>query len=312
MPTLNKSTLLLIGAFAAIYIIWGSTYLFAAFAMDQLPPFFMAGSRYATAGVLLLLLTFGIGKYQRVTWLQFKNALFAGILMLGIGGGFVFWGLQYLDSGFTALVISGQPLLIVFMMWGLQGKRPSKQAYLGILLGMLGIYLLVTQKAIVTNPNQWTGTLFVFASMLSWAYGSLFVGKNDMPKPQMTNSALQMLIGGTLLVIGSFLFESPQNIDWSQINSTTYGAMLYLIIFGSIIAFSSFNYLLSKVSPEKVATSTYVNPIVALFLGWMFRAEVITTQSMIAAGIMLTGVFFINTKPEYSKKLLRRLKMARK
>jgi len=312
MPTLNKSTLLLIGAFAAIYIIWGSTYLFAAFAMDQLPPFFMAGSRYATAGVLLLLLTFGIGKYQRVTWLQFKNALFAGILMLGIGGGFVFWGLQYLDSGFTALVISGQPLLIVFMMWGLQGKRPSKQAYLGILLGMLGIYLLVTQKAIVTNPNQWTGTLFVFASMLSWAYGSLFVGKNDMPKPQMTNSALQMIIGGTLLVIGSFLFESPQNIDWSQINSTTYGAMLYLIIFGSIIAFSSFNYLLSKVSPEKVATSTYVNPIVALFLGWMFRAEVITTQSMIAAGIMLTGVFFINTKPEYSKKLLRRLKMARK
>jgi len=312
MPTLNKSTLLLIGAFAAIYIIWGSTFLFAAFAMDQLPPFFMAGTRYFIAGALLLLLTFSIGKYQPVTWLQFKNALFAGILMLGIGGGLVFWGLQYLDSGFTALVISGQPLLIVFMMWGLQGKRPSKQAYVGILLGMLGIYLLVTQKTIVTNPNQWTGILFVFASMLSWAYGSLFVGKEDMPKPQMTNSALQMLIGGTLLVIGSFLFESPQNIEWSQINSTTYGAMVYLIIFGSIIAFSSFNFLLSKVSPEKVATSTYVNPIVALFLGWMFRAEVITTQSMLAAGIMLTGVFFINTKPEYSKKLLRRLKMARK
>jgi len=312
MPTLNKSTLLIIGAFAAIYIIWGSTYLFAAFAMDQLPPFFMAGSRYGTAGVLLLILTFCIGKYQRVTWLQFKNAFFAGVLMLGIGGGFVFWGLQYLDSGFTALVISGQPLLVVFMMWGLQGKRPSKQAYLGILLGMLGIYLLVTQKTIVTNPNQWKGVLFVFTSMTAWGYGTLFIGKHDMPKPQMTNSALQMIIGGTLLLIGSLLFESPQNIDWSQINSTTYGAMLYLVIFGSIIAFSSFNFLLSKVSPEKVATSTYVNPIVALFLGWMFRAEIITGQSMFAAGIMLTGVFFINTKPEYSKKLLQRLKMARK
>ena len=309
MPTFNRSKLLIISSFAAIYIIWGSTYLFAAFAMDELPPFLMAGSRYGTAGLLLLTLTFLVKKNESMTQKQLLNTLFAGVLMLGVGGGFVFWGLQFIDSGFTALVISGQPLLILFMMWGIQGKKPHKQAYLGILLGMLGMYLLVSQKTLVANPNQWMGVLAIFVSMLSWGYGSLFLGTADMPKSKMMSSSIQMIVGGSFLLIVSGFLENPMQVNWLELQNVTYLAMIYLIIFGSIIAFSAFNFLLSEVSPDKVSTSTYVNPIVAMFLGWSFRDEIITSQSMLAAAIMLTGVFFINAKPEYSQKLLQRIRM---
>ena len=312
MPTFTKSTLLIIGAFAAIYIIWGSTYLFAAFAMEELPPFMMAGLRFAIAGTLLLLGAVAFGKYQPITRKQLLNGMFAGALMLGFGAGLVFWALQFIDTGFTALVISGQPLVIVFMMWALQGKKPHKQAYLGILLGMIGMYLLVNQSALITHSDQWIGILVVFLSMLSWGYGTLFVGQSDMPKPQAMNSAIQMITGGTILITASFIVENPGNINWTTLQPVTLLAMSYLVVFGSIIAFSSFNFLLSKVSPEKVATSTYVNPIVAMFLGWFFRNELITTQSMVAAAIMLTGVFFINAKPEYSKQLWRRFRLVGK
>lgn len=311
MPTINKSTLLIIGAFFSIYVIWGSTYLFAAFAMDELPPFYMAGTRYLSAGVILFLIALLLGKVQTITATQWRNVLFVGLLMLGMGGGFVFWALQYVDTGFTALVISGQPLLILFLMWSLEGKKPSKQAYLGIVLGMVGMYLLISQKSLITGPDQWKGILAIFTSMLAWGYGSLFLAKADMPKPQMANSSIQMIIGGGLLIVVSFFFEQPTDINLLGLTKTTYYALLYLIIFGSIIAFSAFNFLLTKVSPEKVSTSTYVNPVVALFLGWFFRNELITTQSIMAACIMLTGVFFINTKPEFTKKLLKRWRLAK-
>ena len=252
------------------------------------------------------------GKYQPITRKQLLNGMFAGVVMLGFGGGLVFWALQFIDTGFTALVISGQPLVIVFMMWALQGKKPHKQAYLGILLGMIGMYLLVNQSTLITHPDQWIGISVVFLSMLSWGYGTLFVGQADMPKPQAINSAIQMMTGGVVLVTASFIVEDPGSVNWTALQPMTLMAMSYLIVFGSIIAFSSFTFLLSKVSPEKVATSTYVNPIVAMFLGWFFRNELITTQSMLAAAIMLTGVFFINAKPEYSKQLWRRFRLAGK
>lgn len=303
MPQINKSLVLIISAFFAIYVIWGSTYLFTAFAMDELPPFYTAGSRYFMAGVLLLFITFLLGKLQSISRVQWKNSIFAGILMLGLGGGCVFWSLQYVDTGFTALVISGQPLLILFLMWALDGKKPTNQAYLGIVLGIIGIYLLISQKTLITGPDQWKGVVAIFISMISWGYGSLFIAKADLPKPQLANSSIQMIMGGGALLIVSAFVEQPFDINIFQLSTTTYSAMLYLIFFGSIIAFSAFNYLLTKVSPEKVATSTYVNPVVALFLGWFFRNELITNQSILAACIMLTGVFFINTKPEFTQKI---------
>jgi drug/metabolite transporter (DMT)-like permease len=142
------------------------------------------------------------------------------------------------------------------------------------------------------------GMLMIFACMLSWGYGSLFVGKADLPRNYFVNTGYQMLIGGIMMVITSLLLGEKWSypMEWSV---PVQYSMLLLIVFGSIVAFTSFNYLLKVVSPEKVATSTYVNPIIAMVLGWYFLEEQITVQSIIAAVILLTGVYFINTKRKF-------------
>ena len=165
----------------------------------------------------------------------------------------------------------------------------------GVLLGIIGIYLLVSQKQIITQEGAVLGMVVIFACMLSWAYGSLFVGKADLPPNYFVNTGYQMITAGiSMFVISLVLGEnwiSP--MQWSN---TVLWAMVLLIVFGSIVAFTAFNYLLQVVSPEKVATSSYVNPIIAMLLGWYFLHEEITTQSIIAAIVLLTGVYFINTK----------------
>jgi drug/metabolite transporter (DMT)-like permease len=168
-------------------------------------------------------------------------------------------------------------------------------SFVGVLFGFVGIYLLVSQKQIISQENSVIGMFMILACMISWAYGSLFVGKAELPKNFFINTGYQMLTGGIMLLIVSLLFGETWSLptDWS---SEVQLSMLLLVLFGSIVAFTSFNYLLKIVSPEKVATSTYVNPIVALFLGWYFLDEQITLQSIMAAVVLLTGVYFINTK----------------
>jgi drug/metabolite transporter (DMT)-like permease len=203
------------------------------------------------------------------------------------------------DSGFAALEISAQPLVVLLMMRVLQGKKIQPMSLVGVVLGIIGIYLLVSQKQIVSQENSIAGIIMIFVCMLSWGYGSLFVGKADLPANYFVNTAYQMFFAGIMLAISSLLFGEVWTTPdtWS---SKVQWSMILLILLGSIVAFTSFNYLLKVVSPEKVATSTYVNPIIALFLGWYFLNETITLQSLIAAAVLLTGVYFINT----SKKLL--------
>ena len=138
----------------------------------------------------------------------------------------------------------------------------------------------------------------ILGCMLSWAYGSLFVAKVELPKNFFVNTGYQMFSAGFILLIVSLFLGELWTLPTQWVLKTQF-SMLLLIVFGSIIAFTSFNYLLKKVSPEKVATSTYVNPIVALFLGWYFLNEQITGQSILAAVILLTGVYFINTKKTF-------------
>lgn len=305
----DNSILLIILSFAAVYIIWGSTYLFIAYTVESVPPFLLSTIRFCLASTLLFGLAGILKKYQTVTKKQILNAMFAGFLFLGCGTGGVAWALQFVDSGFTALVISGQPLLVVLMMWAIDNKRPAVQSFGGIFLGMIGMYLLVSQKELVAKPEQWKGIITIFGCMVAWGFGSIFVTKADLPKPQMANNAVQMMAGGIFLFCFSLFLENPLTFDFLAVPTHTWLALSYLIVFGAVVAFSAFNYLLTQVSPEKVATSTYVNPIIALTLGWYFRDELVTTQSIVAVAIMFTGVFFINSTPEQSKNLLRRFKL---
>lgn len=294
---MNKSPniTLIVLAFFSIYVIWGSTYLLNKIAVTELPPFMLASIRFIFAGILIFMICKLMGIGIGVTKKQLLNTTIAGFLFLTFGNGVVVWALKYVDSGFAALEISAQPLVVLLLMRMLEGKKIKTMSVIGVILGIIGIYLLVSQKQIISKEGSILGMIMIFACMLSWAYGSLFVAKADLPSNYFVNTGYQMFSGGIMLLLSSLLFGETWTMPDAWSGPVQY-SMILLIVFGSIVAFTSFNYLLKVVSPEKVATSTYVNPIIALLLGWYFLNEQITTQSVIAAIVLLTGVYFINTK----------------
>ena len=291
----SKNTLFIILAFFSIYVIWGSTYLLNKIAVSELPPFMLASIRFITAGILI----FGICKAMKIpisiSKKQLLNTTIAGFLFLAFGNGAMVWALKYVDTGLAALEVSALPLVVLIMMLVLQGKKIQPMSMIGVIFGIAGIYLLVSQKQILSQEGSILAMVVIFLCLISWAFGSLFVGNADLPKNYFVNTGYQMLTSGIILIGFSLGFDETWSspTEWSPKILYT---MLLLIVFGSIVAFTSFNYLLRKVSPEKVATSTYVNPIIALLLGWYFLDEQITTQSIVAAMTLLTGVYFINSK----------------
>jgi drug/metabolite transporter (DMT)-like permease len=294
MDKQNKLVFIIL-AFFAIYVIWGSTYMFNKIAVGELAPFMLASVRFITAGLLIFIIASILGISIKITKRQLINTTIAGFLFLTFGNGLAVWALKYVDSGFAALVISAQPLMILLLMRIHQGKKIKTMSIIGVVLGVLGIYLLIGQQEVLAKENAIVGILMIIACMFGWAYGSLFVGKAELPPNYFVNTGYQMVTGGLMLVFVSLIIGEPWSLPTSW-SSDVQISMVLLILLGSIVAFTSFNYLLKIVSPEKVATSTYVNPIVALFLGWYFLDEQITSQSIIAAIVLLTGVYFINTK----------------
>ena len=294
---MNKASnpILIVLAFFSIYVIWGSTYLLNKIAVTELPPLMLASIRFLIASVLIFVIARILGYILKITKAQFKNCAIVGFLFLTFGNGGVVWALKYVDSGFAALEISAQPLVILLMMRFFEGKKILPMSMVGVLLGIIGIYLLVSQKELIGQEGSAIGMLMIFVCMLSWSYGSLFVSKADLPSNFFINTGYQMITGGSMLLIASLVFGETWTLpsQWSQ---PVQISMILLVLFGSIVAFTSFNYLLRVVSPEKVATSTYVNPVIAMLLGWYLLNEQITAQSIIAAVVLLTGVFFINTK----------------
>jgi drug/metabolite transporter (DMT)-like permease len=295
MSQISKNSVLVVLAFISIYVIWGSTYLLNKIAVTSLDPFMLGACRFIVSGILIFIIAKFLGISIGITKKQLINTAIAGFLFLSFGNGVVVWALRYVDSSFAALEISSQPLVILILMRVFQGKKISPMSLLGVALGFVGIYLLVSQKSVLSQENSITGMIMILFCMVSWAAASIFVGKADLPKNFFVNTGYQMLFGGAILAIASVIigekWSSP--LDWT---SEVKLSMILLVIFGSIVAFTSFNYLLKVVSPEKVATNTYVNPIIALFLGWYFLDEAITKQSIIASLVLLTGVYFINSK----------------
>lgn len=291
----SSNSALVILAFFAIYFIWGSTYLLNKIAVTELPPFMLASFRFTTAGILIFIWAKLMKIPMKITKKQLINTIIAGFLFLSLGNGLAVWALRYVDSGFAALEISAQPLIILLMMRILQGKKIQPMSVIGVVLGFVGIYLLVGQKQIITDGETVTGIIMILGCMLSWGYASLFVARADLPPNYFVNTGYQMFFAGIFLIFMSLGFGEKWSSPWVWSGKVQL-ALLLLVLFGSIVAFTSFNYLLKAVSPEKVATSTYVNPIVALILGWYFLDEQITLQSIVAAVILLTGVYFINTK----------------
>jgi len=294
--------LLIILSFFSIYVIWGSTYMFNKIAVSEISPMFLGSIRFGVAGLLILLICWLMKMSLKVTKKQFINIVIAGFLFLVYGNGMYVWALQYVDSGFGALLASTQPLFVLILLRLIDNKKMQPKSIIGVCLGIVGIYLLVSQKDITTSEKTLLGIFMMLTCVLSWSFGSVFVSKADLPKLFFVSTGYQMLISGFLLFILSFVFGETYVLPdvWSQKAQLS---VVILIIFGSIIAFTTFNYLLKNVSPEKVATSAYVNPIIAMILGWLVLSEEFSKQSIIASMILLTGVYFINSRKRQTKKV---------
>ncbi len=294
MSSILQSKFLIPLCFLTVYVVWGSTYMFITYAVEEIPPFFVSGLRYLASSLILFGLL-GLWKSNhKATKNQIKNALIVGVLFIGLGSCGMAWSLVRMDSGFTALLVATQPLITVNMVWLLNKKRPSNSSFLGVFLGLIGAYLLISQDQILATPDQWLAVAVITMSLFVWAYATIFVNKGDLPKSSLTSTAYQLLSGGAMAFALSFLMENPSEVAWDSLKMITWWSVAILIIFGGLIVFIAFNYLLQKTTPEKVATTTYVNPVIALLLGWWFLDELITLQSIVAAAIMLTGVVFIN------------------
>lgn len=291
----SRDTVLIVLAFFAIYVIWGSTYLLNKIAVSEISPLYLASIRFTVAGLLIFLAAKLLGHSLAINKRQLINSIIAGFLFLTYGNGVFVWALKYVDSGFAALEASTQPLIILVLMRLIDGKKIKIMSVIGVLLGVVGIYLLVSQKGITADKESVFSIIMIFTCVVSWSYGSIFVAKAQLPSKYLISTGYQMVSGGLLLLIFS-AFLGEEWLSPLQWNSSTQISMFLLIIFGGIVAFTAFNYLLKKVSAEKVATSAYVNPIIALLLGWYILDEQITGQSIIAAIVLLTGVYFINTK----------------
>ena len=291
----TRETSLILLAFFAIYVIWGSTYLLNKIAVVEIAPLFLSSMRFFTSGVLIFIIAKFLKIPLRVTKKQLVNNVIAGFLFLVYGNGVFVWALKFVDSGFAALEASLMPLVVLLLMWLINGQKIQQMSLIGVGFGFVGIYLLVNQQEIVTNKGSLIGILMIFTCIVSWAYASIFVSKATLHSSYFVNAAYQMLSAGILLV----LFSYSLGEDWImpfELSAKVQISMLLLIVFGSIIAFTAFNFLLRTVSPEKVATSAYVNPVIAVFLGWYILDERITLQTIIAAALLLTGVYFINSK----------------
>ncbi len=295
MQRFMQEQVLIFLSFGAVYIIWGSTYLANWYVIQDMPPFLMAGGRFVIAGVLMLLWARLRGKHQTRP-IHWRNAWLTGTLFLGLGTGLVVWAEQYIESSMAALLVAFEPLLVVLLLWGLKGKRPLGKSLIGIALGVLGMLLLTGQPQLHYGWGTVWGVIALLVSMFSWAAMTIYLPQVALPASKIQAAGMQMLLGGGTLLLASLFAEQPWSFDPAQVGPRAWWSFGYLVVFGSIITFSAFNYLLSKVSPEQVSTTNYINPVIALLLGWGLNGETITALSLWAALLLLVGVFFITAK----------------
>jgi len=291
---------LVIAAFAALYIIWGSTYLAIFLAIKSIPPFLMAGGRFFIAGLVL----YSWCRLQGEATPDIKsigNISLSGVLLLFVGNSGLVWVEQYLSTGFSAIIIATVPLWFVILdkrQW--KFHFANKQIIIGLLIGFAGILSLFAGKSNINfHDNKMLISFFVLIfGSISWATGSLYSKYKKSNGSTGMKAAIQMMAAGLLSLVVGIGSGELQVFAWSNISMQSILAVLYLITFGSLVGYMSFVWLMSVRPPSLVGTYAYVNPVVAVFLGWLFANEQITWHQVLALVIILTGVIIVNLSKE--------------
>src|SRR5882724_9337161 len=292
----------LIAGFAAIYLIWGSTYLGIRIVVETVPAFLMASVRFLVAGLIVasfIALTRGF-KATAKQWRD--NALIGGFLCLG-GNGLVSWAEEKVPSGIATLIISAGPVFIVLMDWavhayfkdGKRGTQPTALTFVGLALGCVGLVILVGPDVLATGVGSldpWR-VLGLLAATLLWGVGMLYMRYASSPAEPFTASGIQMICGSGWLLLTGVVTGELAHFDPTVITSRSVIAWSYLVVFGSLIGFSTFTWLMKHSTPARVSTYAYVNPIVAVFLGWLVLHEAVNPRIFVAAAIIIAGVAII-------------------
>ncbi len=286
----------LVTAFAAVYILWGSTYLFIRFAVLTIPPLLMAGMRHLAAGVVLYPLA-RVRSRERPTRANWSAAALLGALLLFGGNGAVSWAEQYVPSGMTALLVATVSLWMVIIEWLRPGGvRPTGRVIAGLVLGFAGMVFLVGPSKLAGGGRidpVYAGVLMM--ASLSWAAGSVFSRHLRLPGSPLLGTGMQCLAGGTLLILVGLLTGQGAQLHWHAVSLRSIVALGYLIVFGSLLGFSAYTWLLGVAAPARVATYAYVNPVVALLLGWTFAGEKLRLRNVVASAIILAAVGLVIT-----------------
>ena len=283
---------LIIAAFAVIYLVWGSTYIAIRFAIETLPPFLMAGSRFFVAGLIMLAFS-QRSTPGKPTALEWKNGLIIGACLLLGGNGGVTYAEQFIPSGLAALLVATVPLFMALLGWAAGvAPRPTATVAAGLLLGLVGVYLLVDPHPGQARGNV-LGSMEVLVASLLWSIGSLYSKKSGGKTSPFRAAALQMICGGGLLLVAGVLTNELRQLDLAHASARSLGAFIYLVFVGSLLGFTAYIWLIRVCAPAQVATYAYVNPVVAVVLGWLLAGERFNSSMILGAAIIVGAVVLV-------------------
>ena len=290
-------------AFLAVYLFWGGTYVGIKLGLTAFPPLGMAAIRHTIAGLIML----GVALFRKERWPtrhQALTSMIIGVLMLTIGNGLVTFAEQTVPSAIVSLLIGAVPLWIILINWAVgDRKTPTLSALSGVALGLLGIAVLVlSSQNDASFTFSWWGIALVMTAALSWAGGSLLSRYGALPSSALMNLAIQMLTGGLSLAVLSAAHQEWVTFLPSAITPTAIWALLYLIFLGSLVAYSAYLWLLRHVNPTWVSTYAFVNPVVAVILGWLLAGEQLTLMALLAAAIIIVSIAVMTLSPKTKTK----------
>ena len=289
-PALHADSIKLALAFAAIYLVWGSTYLAIRYAVETIPPLVTAGIRHTIAGSILLAWAYARGfRARREHWIA---GSIVGALFFLVGHGTLHWAEQHVASGLAALLIATEPMFILVLAWASGQQKISRLSALGLACGVVGVAIL-TGVELSTKSTSLMGMLAVLLGSLSWAAGVVISPRLKLPADALARTAVPLVCGAVMLLAAAGVTGEFNALHWSAVSLKSILGLAYLIVFGSIVAFTAYTWLLQRCPPTLVATHTYANPVVAVLLGWLLASETLNTRVALASGAILGAIVLI-------------------
>jgi drug/metabolite transporter (DMT)-like permease len=293
MTSQQHSKLKILAAFVAVYFVWGTTYLAIKFAIETIPPFLMMGMRSLIAGTVLY--TWGrLRGDANAARKELPSLILIGALFFLIGHGMLAWAQKTVPSGVAALLIASEPIIIaLFEPLFTREGRVRKRTVLGMLIGISGIAVLVVPQGLSFGKANLLGSFGILIGASSWASGAIYSRVAKLPRSPLITGGMQLLFGGGLLILMSFILGEWSDFHFSQVVVRSWLGLMYLVVFGSIITFSAYTWLLTVTSATRISTHTFINPVVAVIVGWAFGGEALTKEMLIAAVLIIISVYLV-------------------